>query len=143
MIQHEFGDEIEMTTHRIIYPGSADHLMNTGLIAELIRLRGKPYADMRKLYVELDRQKMIEQSGFFFSVSLPIVIVPVKAKPTNNPAVEASVIGKKVAVQCKKYGCTSVALQKSRWNSMKYNAAQFQELIDAFEKAGIEVHVYE
>lgn len=143
MIQHELGDEITSTTHRIIYPCSADHSLNTGMVSELILLRGPKYTDMRALYQKRDRMKMMNDSGLFWSLGVPIIVVPVKAKPMNNPAVEASKIGTKIATQCKKYGCASVAVARSRWLSMRYNAQQIQELIDALEKAGIEVHVYE
>lgn len=143
MIQHELGDEITSATHRILYPCSADHTLHTGMVADLILLRGKDYVEMRKTYREQDRASMLQQKGFFYSLAVPLVLVPVKDKPMNNPAVDAALIGAKVAVQCKKYGCASVAIAKSRWLSMRYNAQQIQELIDALEKGGMEVHVYE
>jgi len=142
VIEHDALETIAQTDYRIIYPCSIDVALTTSIWKEL-RKRGG-WEDVREYWVkEVDREDMLEKRGLFFSLTKPLIIIPVKHFRLAFPVVTIDEMLPKILYQLRKHNALPVAVAEFLWATQRYSLEDYHRLTESLEINGIEVHEYQ
>ena len=142
-IKHGAEESIADSNERIILPVSADSRLRAGIFKEIVKRKGETYNSLAKDWGTLDRDTIVSYNAFYWRISLPIVIVPVKRRPLAMPEIDLEIMLTKLLHYCRKYGVSAVAVSRSTWLNQRFTMAQYRSMVDRLEGEGVIVHEYE